>query len=251
MIYGIKLSADNDFSAAYNAVDTYETYGLALAYDNFSISAPEMRTEYKTIRGMDGALDVSTAPQGYPVFENRTARFRLFKAVRPFMRCDIDALQALRTEFMARWQGQRVRITFPDDETHYWLGRISVGDLDLDNDYGFFDCTAIVYPYKLKNETTVVEITDLTTSWQQYELTNERRFVVPTITVTQDTELQILAGVTAIPPAVSLALPSGEISASYKKPDTLLVSGTVPFQARMTSFADSPYLAISYREGTL
>lgn len=251
MIYGVKLSADNDYAAAYNAVDTYEAYGLALAYDNFSLSAPEPRMEYKTIRGMDGALDVSTAPQGYPVFENRSARFRLFRAVRPFQKWDIDALQALRTEFLARWQGQRVRITFPDDEAHYWLGRLTVGDLDLGDDYGFFDCAAAVYPYKLKNETTTVEITDLTTSWKQYTLTNERRFVVPTITVTQDTEIQILAGVGAIPPAVSLALPSGEISASYKKPDTMLVSGTVPFQARMTSFADSPYLAISYREGTL
>lgn len=251
MIYGVKLSADSDFAAAYNAVDTYEAYGLALAYDNFTLSAPEPRTEYKTIRGMDGALDVSEAPQGYPVFENRTARFRLFKAVRPFMRWDIDALQALRTEFLARWQGQRVRITFPDDETHYWLGRISVGDLDLDNDYGFFDCTAVVYPYKLKNETTSVEITDLTTSWKQYELTNERRFVVPTITVTQNTEIQILAGVSAIPPVVSLALPSGDVSASYKNPDTLLISGNVPFQARLTAASASPYMEISYREGTL
>jgi len=251
MIHGVKLSADNDYAAAYNAVDTYEAYGLALAFDNFSLSAPQVRTEYKNIRGMDGALDVSEAPQGYPVFENRTARFRLFKAVRPFMRLDIDALQTLRTEFLARWQGQRVRITFPDDETHYWLGRLTVGDLDLGDDYGFFDCTAIVYPYKLKNETTTVEITDLTTSWKQYTLTNERRFVVPTITVMQDTEIQILAGVAAIPPVVSLTVPSGEISASYKKPDTLLVSGSVPFQARLTSAAASPYMEIAYREGTL
>lgn len=251
MIYGVKLSADSDYAAAYNAVDTYEAYGLALAYDNFSISAPEPRTEYKTIRGMDGALDVSEAPQGYPVFENRTVRFRLFKAVRPFMRWDIDALQALRTTFLARWQGQRVRIIFPDDEEHYWLGRLTVGDLDLDDDYGFFDCTAIVYPYKLKTATTEVEITDLTTSWKQYELTNERRFVVPTITVLQATDIQILAGVAAIPPVVSLTVPSGEISASYKKPDTLLVSGTVPFRARLTSATASPSLVIDYREGTL
>lgn len=250
MIYGIKLSADSDFAASYNTVDTYEAYGLAFAFDRFSISAPQIRTDYKTVRGMDGALDASEAPQGYPVYENRTINLRLFKAVRPFMACDILELQALRTSFMARWQGQRIRITLPDDEKHYWLGRISVGDLEADRDFGFFDITAIVYPYKLKHELTAKEITDLTTSFKTYSLSNERRFVVPTITVAQDTIVQMLQGPLSVPPAVTLTLPSGDTSADYKLPDTLLIAGSLQMQAKLSASVVSPYLLITYREGT-
>lgn len=250
MIYGIKLSEDNDYSAEFNSVDTYEEYGLALAYDNFSISAPEPRTEYKTIRGMDGALDVSDVPQGFPVFENRVAKFRLFKAVRPFMRWDINELQKLRTEFLARWQGRKVRITFPDDEDHYWLGRITLSGLTMEDDYGFFDCEAVVYPYKLKNTITLVEIDDLTTEWKTYTLTNERRYVVPTITVVQDTDIQMLSGALAVPPVVHLTLPTGSFTATFKNPDTLILGGTVQFRAKLASVAEYQSTSILYREGT-
>lgn len=250
MIYGIKLSADSDYAAAYNAVDTYEEYGLAVALDKLEISAPKVRTEYKTVRGMDGALDVSEAPQGYPVYENRTVKFRLFKAVRPFMLYDVQEVLALRTTFLARWQGRRVRIVLPDDETHYWVGRISVGDFSTDDGYGFFDCEAVVYPYKLKTEATYIEITNLTTSWKTYTLTNERRFVIPTITVMQATQVQMLQGPLAVPPAVTLTVPSGEFSGIYKLPDTLLVDGTLQMQARLLGTASSPAMTIEYREGT-
>ncbi len=249
MVYGIKLSADNDYAATYAAVDTYEEYGLALAFAPFSISAPEVRTEYKEVRGMDGALDVSESPQGYPVYENRTIKLRLFKAVRPFMACDIDELMQLRTTFLARWQGRKVRITLPDDETHYWVGRLSVGDLETDSNFGFFDCEAVVYPYKLKNESTAVEITDLTTDWQTYTLTNERRFVVPEITIEQNTDIQMLQGALSVPPEVNLELPSGETSATFRLPDTLLIEGTNQFRAKVAT-AGTNSLTITYREGT-
>lgn len=251
MIYGIRLSGDSDFAAAYNAVDTYEEYGLALAADGFSISAPEARTEYKTVRGMDGALDVSEAPQGYPVFNNREIKLRLFRAVRPLRMIDIKEIMQLRTAFLARWQGRRVRITLPDDQTHYWVGRISVGPLEAGDGCGFFDCSAIVYPYKLKNAETTIEITNLTTSWKTYNLTNERRYVIPTITAGQATDVQMLQGISTVPPVVKLTLPDGETSAEFRDPDTLLIDGALQVRAKLASASASPYLAISYREGTL
>lgn len=246
MVYGIKLSADSDYAATYAAVDTYEEYGLALAFEPFSISAPKVRTEYKEIRGMDGALDVSDSPQGYPVFENRTLKFRLFH-VPPYIAWKIEEYLQLRSTFMARWQGKRIRITTPDDTTHYWVGRLSVKDPE-DGSY-FLDCEAVVYPYKLKHETTTVTITDLTTEWQTYTLTNERRYVVPTITIEQDTDIQMLQGVLSVPPEVNLALPSGETSTTFRLPDTLLVEGVNTFQAKVAA-AGTNSLTITYREGT-
>lgn len=243
MVYGITLS---DYAATYSAVDTLDEYGLALAQDGFSISAPKVRTEYKEIRGMDGALDVSDSPQGYPVFENRTLKFRLFH-VPPYIAWDIEEYLQLRSTFMARWQGKRIRITTPDDTTHYWVGRLSVKD-PKEGSY-FLDCEAVVYPYKLKHETTTVTITDLTTEWQTYTLANEDRYVVPTITVEQDTTIQLLQGPLGVPPEISLVLPAGETSASFQLPDALLIPGSNQFKAKLPASGTNS-LTITYREGT-
>ena len=246
MLYGIILSADSDYAANYNAVDTLETYALALAQDGFSVSAPKVRTDYKEIRGMDGALDVSDSPQGYPVFENRTLKLRLFH-VPPFIGWDIEEYLQLRSTFMARWQGKRIRITTPDDTTHYWVGRLSVKDPE-DGSY-FIDCEAVVYPYRLKNAATSVTIDDMTTSYKTYTLANEDRYVVPEITIAQDTTIQFLQGPLGVPPEIALELPSGESSATFRLPDTLLVPGTNQLQAKIAA-AGTNSLVITYREGT-
>lgn len=246
MLYGIRLSADSDYAAQYNSVDTFDAYGLALAFDGLEISEPQIRTDYKTVRGLDGVLDVSDAPQGYPTFENRTLKFKLFHSP-PFMDWDIAALQQLRTTFMARWQGRRVRITLPDDTERYWVGRLAVGPLEAGS--GLLECEAVVYPYKLKNAETTVTITDLTTSYKTYTLQNERRFVVPTITVAQHTYIQFLQGPLGVPPVVGLSVPDGQTSASFRLPDTLLVDGTNQFQAKLAASGTNS-LIITYREGT-
>ncbi len=246
MLYGVTLSYDSDYAAQYNAVDTLDEYDLALAQDDFELSAPELRTDYKTVRGMDGALDVSDSPQGYPTFENRELKFKLFHRP-PFMAWDIEELMALRTTFMARWQGRRVRITLPDDPTHYWVGRLSVGAQEPGD--GFLHIEAVVYPYKLKNDVTSVTITDMTTSYKTYTLANEDRYVVPEITIAQDTTIQFLQGPLGVPPEIALELPSGETSATFKLPYTLLVEGTNQFQAKIAA-AGTNSLVIAYREGT-
>lgn len=246
MLYGVILSADNDYAAQYNAVDTLEAYDLAMAEDGFSISAPKVRTEYKEVRGMDGALDATDSPQGYPTYENRTLKFRLFH-VPPFIRWDIEEYLQLRADFMAAWQGKRIRITTPDDPTRYWVGRLSVQDPE-DGSY-FLDCEAVVYPYRLANDMTSVTIDDLTTSWQTYTLSNSRRYVVPTITVAQATDIQMLQGPLGVPPEISLELPAGETSATFQLPDTLLVPGSNQIRAKLPASGTSS-LVITYREGT-
>lgn len=246
MLYGIILSADSDYAAQYNATDTLETYGLAMARDGFSISAPKVRTEYKEVRGMDGVLDATDSPQGYPVFENRKIKFKLFH-VPPFQGWDIEQYIQLRTEIMASWQGKRIRITLPDDMTRYWVGRLSVGDME-DGNY-LIECEAVVYPYKLKHEQTSLTVTDLTTSWKTYTLTNERRYVVPTITIEQDTDIQFLQGAVTVPPEINLELPTGETSASFQLPDALLIPGSNQFKAKLPASGTNS-LTITYREGT-
>jgi len=248
MIYGVVLSLDNDFAADVHAVDTYATYGLGLLVDDLSISAPEVRTDTITVRGMDGVLDVSDAPQGFPVFNDRTIKFKLVKLPRPYQGMDIVELMQLRTRLMADWQGKRIRIILPDDPTHYWSGRMTVGGLIAGE--GIIECQATVYPYKLKNTVTEVELDGLTTSWKTFHLQNERRYVVPEITFSQNSSIQIMSGPLAVPPVVELTVPEGELSGQVKTPDFLLMDGSNEIRAKLAAATSSPYLAIVYREGT-
>ena len=244
-LYGIKLSNDSDSATV---IDTLTTYDLAMALDGFEISEPVIRTDYKTVRGLDGVLDASEAPQGYPTFEPRTIKLRLFKSPTPYTPMkDISSLMTKRDTIMASWQGRRVRMWLPNDSTHYWIGRITVGPLEAGEGLIPIECT--VYPYKLKNSQTTITITDLTTSFKTYSLSNERRFVVPEITIAQNTTIQILQGPLGTPPEVYLALPSGQSSATFRLPDTLLMDGTVQMKAKLSASGTNS-LIIKYREGT-
>ena len=247
-LYGVKMCLDNDLAYDLNLIDTCKEYGLALSSDDFSISEPVVRTEYKQVRGMDGALDVSDAPHGFPVFENRTIKFKLFKCPTPFMAVDINEMMALRSTLMAAFQGQVRRIIFPYDETHYWVGRITLGQMDFGN--GIFEFTAVVHPYRLKVIETEYDFDTLTTSDQYFTMTNERKYVIPEITVFQDTVIQMMQGVTSIPDAVTLTVEDGESSATYQLPELMLIDGTNRMMARCVSESSGEIL-VYYREGTL
>ena len=96
---------------------------------------------------------------------------------------------------------------------------------------------------------TAVTIDDMTTSYKTYTLANEDRYVVPEITISQDTIIQFLQGPLGVPPEIELELPSGESSATFRLPDTLLVPGTNQLLAKIAA-AGTNSLVITYREGT-
>lgn len=243
---GVQLSLDSDFSMD-RAVDTYAAYGLALTLEDFFISGPEVRTNYIDIAGLDGALDVSDAPQGFPVYKDRTLRFKLYPPALPYRDADLPDLEALLNGIRNDWEGVKARIVLPTDESHYYLGRIHFGDLERGS--GFIVCTATVYPFKLQKVVTTVEITDLTTSWKTYNLANERRFCLPEFTLGQTTQIQMLSGITGIPPIVTLTVASG--IKTFTHPDLMLTNGTsLPMQARLTAANSDPYMVIAYRQGS-
>lgn len=245
-LYTVMLSSDNDWAFENQRVNLLSAYGLALAQTGFGISAPELKSDYIDIRGMDGALDVSDAPQGYPTYQNRTITCTFFRAPGtwggPWTPDDIVAMRAVVSALQGQFQGRRVRLILPDDTTHYFVGRVS---FELEADDGFITMTATVFPYRLKNAWTTFSSDALTTSWKTFTLINEQRYVIPEIIVYQSTELQVLAGVRGIPPIVTLT--SGT---TWKLPDTLLVAGAIPVQMRVTS-GSSGSIDITYREGKL
>ena len=197
----------------FDGKDTYTEYGLLLA--SKSISLPEVRTNMIDVPGRDGLLDASEVLTGEVTYKNRTITLKL---------TGVDTVSGKKwpatiSDFCNKVHGKRVKVTFPEDTTHYYSGRCSVGKVGIVKMMQTIPVTVDCDPWKYKNAKTTVSRDDLSTSYKQLSLPNERRPVIPTITVAQDTILlwgsstiNISAG-DHILPAIRLAAGSNTLKA--------------------------------------
>ena len=197
----------------FDGKDTYTEYGLLLA--SKSISLPEVRTNMIDVPGRDGLLDASEVLTGEVTYNNRTITLKLI---------GVDTVSGKKwpatiSDFCNKVHGKRVKVTFPEDTTHYYSGRCSVGKVGLVKMMQTIPVTVDCDPWKYKNEKTTVSRDDLGTAYKQLSLPNESRPVIPTITVAQDTTLlwgsstiNISAG-DHILPAIRLAAGSNTLKA--------------------------------------
>lgn len=167
----------------FDGKDTYTEYGLLLA--SKSISLPEVRTNMIDVPGRDGLLDASEVLTGEVTYKNRTITLKL---------TGVDTVSGKKwpatiSDFCNKVHGELVKITFPEDTAHFYSGRCSVGQVELVKMMQTIPVTVDCDPWKYKNAKTTVSRSDLGTAYKQLSLPNERRPVIPTITVAQDTTL--------------------------------------------------------------
>ena len=167
----------------FDGKDTFAEYGLLLA--SKSISLPEVRTNMIDVPGRDGLLDASEVLTGEVTYKNRTITLKL---------TGVDTVSGKKwpatiSDFCNKVHGKRVKVTFPEDTAHYYSGRCSVGEVGLVKMMQTIPVTVNCDPWKYKNAKTTVSRSDLGTVYKQLSLPNERRPVIPTITVAQDTTL--------------------------------------------------------------
>jgi phage-related protein len=197
----------------FDGKDTYTEYGLLLA--SKSISLPEVRTNMIDVPGRDGLLDASEVLTGEVTYKNRTITLKL---------TGVDSVSGKKwpatiSDFCNKVHGKRVKVTFPEDTAHFYSGRCSVGQVELVKMMQTIPVTVDCDPWKYKNAKTTASRSDLGTAYKQLSLPNERRPVIPTITVAQDTTLlwgsstiNISAG-DHILPAIRLAAGSNTLKA--------------------------------------
>lgn len=215
----------------FDGKDTYAEYGLLLA--SKSISLPEVRTNMIDVPGRDGLLDASEVLTGEVTYKNRTITLKL---------TGVDTVSgktwpATISDFCNKVHGKRVKITFPEDTAHFYSGRCSVGQVELVKMMQTIPVTVDCDPWKYKNAKTTVSRSDLGTAYKQLSLPNERRPVIPTITVAQDTTL--LWGSSTI-----------NISAGdYILPAIRLAAGSNTLEAKVASGTGS--ITVTYQEASL
>lgn len=114
MLYGVSIRGEDD------TVNTLTEYGLCIL-DDLVIGEAKLKENYVDIPGANGSLNLSYAPQGYAVYEDREISFTLFKGV------DDVALETIRAELANSFHGQEVDLMLPNDATHFWSGVIQFG----------------------------------------------------------------------------------------------------------------------------
>ena len=127
--------------------DSLTEDGLCLL-DDLTIGEAKLKENYVDIPGGNGSLNLSYAPQGYPVYEDREISFTLFKGV------DDIALEVIRAKLANMFHGHEVHLILPNDLNSYWAGVIQFGAISGYNS-GKIPVTFRAQPYKTHNTTGV------------------------------------------------------------------------------------------------
>ena len=220
MMYGIKI----------NGTDTLSAYGLALLSD-LSVSKAELKENYVDVPGADGSLNMGYALTGEPTYKDRDITGTLFKRVDDF------ALSQIAQSISNAYHGKTVKIQLPTDTDHYFSGVIQFGGLD-----GYNSCkipfSARVNPWRYKSSVTTVTRTDLTTAYKTLTLANERKPVVPSITVTAETTVKWGEATWTLSLGTHLV------------PEITLAEGENTLKAKLTADGTGS-ITVTYQEGSL
>ena len=188
---------------------SYDDFGLVLS--SKSIPLPSPKVIKVDVRGSDGSLDLSTVITGGDVkYDNCTLEF-VFTAIGDW--------EAAKHAFAAHLHGRRMNIVLDNDPTHYFVGRASIDSFKENRATAEIVVTVDAEPWRYEANETTVEL-EATTTEKTVTLSNLRRWVVPTITcsdevtITYDgTVYQLQAGESIIP---AILLKEGNNTLKYK-----------------------------------
>lgn len=158
-------------------VNIASVYGFYLTQRE--LSAPAVKEEYIDVPGAHGSYDATEA-MGAVFYADRNLSLG-FKYADDDFDDDLSGL----TNYL---HGKRRKIVFQQDPLWYYVGRISVGNYSSsDHRLGV---SAVVYPYKLAVEETVV--TAAVSGSETLTLVNDEMPVIPVVTV--DAEMTLAWG---------------------------------------------------------
>ena len=167
-----------------NGADIQTLYGFYLKWR--TISAPNAKSNYKSIIGMQGDLDLTEA-MGDVFYENRTLSLDM---KHPGLNWYAD-----HESMMNKYHGRDVHISFGNDPDWYYAGRLSIGEYSAKSHD--LSMTASVFPFKLAVEQTIVTESINASdeaSAATIQLAGSRLKVSPLLTVTSQNGLTIKWG---------------------------------------------------------
>ena len=206
--------------------DSYRDFGLLLRPKERPF--PEPKTNYVSIEGKSGDIDLTDALTGDVAYENIEYSLE-FNVIDAMSEWD-EKLRYIST----RLHGKKMKVIFSEDPDWYYVGRITLNELSTDKSLGILALECNFDPYKMALNETVVEKT--VTANDIIILSNERKWVMPIVESTgdivfkfEDKQFSISSTTTLQSPDLTLKEGNNEIT---------IVSGTGT-------------LKFTYREGCL
>lgn len=202
---------------------------LHLIQQSVEVSPAEPKTNFKDIPGADGSKDLTTQPSGWVVYYPRSIRwtFALYPG---------DNWEAKQRQVSNALNGRRCHIYLHGDPDYYYDGRLVVKEYASSGRLKQIIVEATCSPYLLKREETTVTA-NLSTAYTEISLPNDFKRVIPTITVTADTQLLWKGN--------SFAISAG----TYRIADIQLQAGENTLQAKVSSGTGT--ISVVYQEGSL
>lgn len=202
---------------------SYDDFGLKLL--ECTINPPAVKLNQVDNPGGNGIIDVSDW-MGYLVYNNRDASF-----VFDLQAHNMTEMEEKLSNLYDSLNGQEAKIYIGDG--WYYTGRIVITTSPINNLFKMVTITSSVYPYKFKEDETIVRVTASSTE-QRLQLCNSKMIVIPSIKTTGEVQIKY--------DGKSFVLSAGE----YINPDFVLKdgdneviikgSGTVTFKYREGRF---------------
>lgn len=211
-------------SVKFGEKDSYTDWGLLLKPKERPFPSP--KTNYVSIEGRDGDLDLTTSLTGDVKYEN--VEFSLEFYLMDKKKDWETKLQEISTYL----HGKKMNVIFSDDPDWYYVGRMTINELSNDMNVGSIAIDCNFEPYKLKVEETV--ITEAVTANKVITLSNTRKWVMPTFKTTTAVQFTY-EGATY------------NVNGTLKTPNIILKEG----ETTITLVSGSGNIVISYREGKL
>lgn len=212
----------------------YDTAANGWTLTGWEFPEPELRTKFVEVPGrMSGPIDMSTyLTEGEPWYDTRelTAIFECSEGTRS------DRIEVI-SEMANLLHGMRLEIVFPDDDTRYALGRLSVRNDYNDMAHAEVTVVATCEPWRYSQQETRVSLMAVEEERSTVLHNAGRRILIPEV---------IVSGTGA-----SVSLSCGEHSwtlreGSYKLPDLVLRKGNT-----FLSYRGFGTVIFQYREAIL
>lgn len=158
--------------------DSYTDFNLILRPKERPFPSP--KTNYVSIEGRDGDLDLTTSLTGDVKYENIS--YSLEFVLKDERTTWEDTLLELATYL----HGKKMELTFSEDPNWYYVGRYTLNNVASDRNIGLISIDCNLEPYRYKREETIKTITGTGT----LTLSNTRKWVMPIITSSESMQFK-------------------------------------------------------------
>lgn len=210
------------YSVNFGDKNSYTDFGLILRPKTRPFPTP--KTNYVSIEGKDGDLDLTTSLTGDVKYENISYSLEFYLKDK---RADWETTLLELSTYL---HGKKMNLTFSEDPDYYYVGRYTLNPLESDMNIGLLSVDCILEPYRLKKVETIKTITGTGT----LTLSNMRKWVMPTITSSESMQF-------------TFEEKTFTVNGTLQSPDIILKEGDNTIE--VTSGTGT--LTVTYREGKL